>query len=157
MRRRLGEVLRAAVVPIPVRGSVVRVDVAETIVGTVVQMAATADGANHVRVHEVGIITRIGSRTAARRIDRHAGPRIIRIDVLLDDISIGVAARRRGNVQLGKTMRGIVQIVKIGIRRGVGHPKTRVVHEIPVQMIDLVSLADADVEQIHAGHVLVAP
>ena len=54
MRRRLGEVLRAAVVPIPVRGSVVRVDVAETIVGTVVQMAATADGANHVQVHEVG-------------------------------------------------------------------------------------------------------
>ena len=46
-------VMTAAVVPVRVRRSVVRVDVARTIVRAIVQVAATPHGTNRVRVHEV--------------------------------------------------------------------------------------------------------
>lgn len=45
------------VVPIPVRRGVVRVDVARTIVGTIVHVAPTAHGTNRVGINEVGVKT----------------------------------------------------------------------------------------------------
>ena len=43
------------VVPIRVRGGVVRVDVARTIVGSVVQVAPTANRTHYVGINEVGV------------------------------------------------------------------------------------------------------
>ncbi len=50
------------VVPIRVRGRVVRVDVARTIVGTIVQVAPTAHGTHDVGINEVGVKTETASR-----------------------------------------------------------------------------------------------
>lgn len=43
------------VVPVRVRGRVVRVDVARTSVGTIVHVATAANGTNHVGINEVGV------------------------------------------------------------------------------------------------------
>ena len=48
-------VMARPVVPIRIRGSVVRVDVARTIVGTIVQVAPTAHSTHSVGINEVGV------------------------------------------------------------------------------------------------------
>ena len=52
-------IMARPVVPIRVRWSVVRVDVARTIVTTIVHVATTANGTHRVRIDEVGVKERI--------------------------------------------------------------------------------------------------
>lgn len=58
------------VVPIRVRGGVVRVDVARAIVGTVVQVAPTPNSTHRVGINEVGVKTEIPTKV-------HCNPKFV--------------------------------------------------------------------------------